>query len=161
MVRATSRGPSRSRSSPLSQRFSSLSLSSLPRIFFVPAPTTVSLSGLLARSSSRASASLPTSTSPVSLSLSLSNLLVLSTRCVYAVNGQAWSTDPRMPAAAGFYSLRVPRHPLPSAFLSAVSLPFRTDLPFSSSLSAKRSLRRAPTASVLRHPTRKGGRVEG
>lgn len=99
---------------------SSLSLSSLPRIFFAPASIPVSLALLPLFPSQRLR--FPSLSLSLSLTFSFSPL-----RCVCAVNGQAWSTDLRMacscllPALGSLTSL-TPR------FVSSVSLPFRTDL---------------------------------
>lgn len=113
----------------------------------------------------------PPSLSVLAITFSLSRVLSLSfssARAVYsAVNGQAWSTDPRMACSC----LLTPRaSPLPLIHrLSCLSslFHFRSDLPFSPSLSLCRgfSLRVVLPPSVLRHPTHptrlKGGREEG
>lgn len=101
--RRASRGPRRSRSSRFLSRHRFiffLSLPSLPRVFFVPVSIPISLSLSLALSPSTSRFLAPPSLSVPAITFSLSRVLSLSfssARAVYsAVNGQAWSTDPRM-----------------------------------------------------------------
>lgn len=163
--RRESRGPRRSRSSRSPSRrraIVSSSLPLLPRVFFVPVSRPVSLPRFLAP--------LPLSLCPCYYILPLGlSLSFPPARAVYsAVNGQAWSTDPRMACSC----LLAPRaSPIPLIHhgfpICRLSLIFGTDLPFSPSLSPRRgfSLRVAlPRACSLRHPTyptrRKAGREE-
>lgn len=153
--RRASRGPRRSRSSRFLSRHRFiffLSLPSLPRVFFVPV-------------------SIPYLFLSPAITLSLSHVLSLSfssARAVYsAVNGQAWSTDPRMACSCLLTPRTSLRYPLSIGFpVSRLSSIFGTDLPFSPSLSLRRgfSLRAALPPRVLRHPTHptrwKGGREE-
>lgn len=161
MAGATSRGPRRSRSSrSLSLVVSSFSLALFASPCFLRPCFYPDLSST-ALSLSRFLAPLPFSL-PVPI-LSLSFPLVLSTAVYSAVNGQAWSTDPRM-ACSCLLTPRPPRHPLSTAFLSSVSLPFRTDLPFSLSLTASAfsSPRSHCVFFATLHTLRgKGGREEG
>lgn len=168
--RRASRGPRRSRSSRFLSRHRFiffLSLPSLPRVFFVPVSVPLSLSFFLplARFLAPPSLSVPAITFSLSRVLSLS---FSSARAVYsAVNGQAWSTDPRMACSC----LLTPRiSPLPlihrlSCLPSLFHFRYRSSF-FSVALSRRGfSLRAALPPRVLRHPTHptkwKGGREEG